>query len=165
LCILFVAGFLRRCLTQQSQIREKLYCGLYEIFKTNPTLHDIIFEIFLPQFMNYFDPNPEHTPIDLKKCIEVCNRQRVSLPNNTINNNNNNNNNTNISTNTNNNNSQMNDQMNDISIDIQIREPLDELIMCISRCLIVHYHPQKKEKPATSTQSIPNINGTFGLRR
>jgi hypothetical protein len=115
-------GFLRRCLTQQSQIRENLYSGLYDIFATNSSLHDVIFELLLPQLMNYHDPNPEHTPIKLKECVEVSPIRQIEI--------------TNI--------------QEKPGVEVQIREPLHQLLLCLCRCLVVHFHPMKAQKSLSS---------------
>jgi hypothetical protein len=109
-------------LTQQSQIRENLYSGLYDIFATNSAIQDVIFELLLPQLMSYYDPNPEHTPIKLKECVEVSSARQVEITNIT----------------------------DKPVVDAQIREPLHQLLMCLGRCLVVHFHPLKTQKSLSS---------------
>ena len=48
-------GFLRKCLSQQSQVREELYRALPDVLRTNPTLHVAVFGLLAPQLARYFE--------------------------------------------------------------------------------------------------------------
>lgn len=48
-------GFLRKCLSQQSQVREELYRALPDVLRTNPTLHEAVFGLLAPQLARYFE--------------------------------------------------------------------------------------------------------------
>jgi hypothetical protein len=45
----FFSGFLRRCMTQQAPIRERLYAGLCDIQEAHPSLSEQIFDLLLSQ--------------------------------------------------------------------------------------------------------------------
>ena len=47
--LIFNTGFLRRSLTQQAEVRGKLYEGLCELLKCSPSLKDTVADVLLPQ--------------------------------------------------------------------------------------------------------------------
>jgi hypothetical protein len=58
-------------LTQQSEIREKLYTGLFEIFRSNVSLHDMIFELLMSQLQRYYIADEEVSlrPLKFDECV------------------------------------------------------------------------------------------------
>eukprot|EP01130_Rhizamoeba_saxonica_P016320 TRINITY_DN7527_c0_g2_i1.p1 TRINITY_DN7527_c0_g2~~TRINITY_DN7527_c0_g2_i1.p1 ORF type:complete len:1325 (-),score=281.07 TRINITY_DN7527_c0_g2_i1:1259-4864(-) len=62
-------GYLRRCLSQQSEIREMLYATFAYITQHgNDRICDIMFELITPHFEIYFQPDTS-PPINFKRCI------------------------------------------------------------------------------------------------
>lgn len=61
---------LRRCLSQQADVRFILYSGLYSVLNKNSKLQEPILDLLLNQFKKYYeaaeDVNP---PIQLQKCL------------------------------------------------------------------------------------------------
>ena len=65
-------GVLRRCLSQQPEVRERLYSGLYEIFLEKAYLCDTVLGLLLHQFMQYYDRDlGKSPPLDLGKCLDA----------------------------------------------------------------------------------------------
>lgn len=67
-------GFLRRCLSQQWEIRARLYDALTEVFKSSHSLavKEAILELLLQHFMHFLETDPSvSAPIKLDKCVEV----------------------------------------------------------------------------------------------
>ena len=48
-------GFLRKCLSQQDQVREELYKALPDVLRTTPSLHEAVFGLLAPQLARYFE--------------------------------------------------------------------------------------------------------------
>lgn len=65
-------GFMRRCLTQQPEVREELYRSLPDVLRGNPGLHEAVFGMLAAQLRLYFDPqpSPDRAPLFLNKCLE-----------------------------------------------------------------------------------------------
>lgn len=65
-----ICGFLRRCLSQQPEIRMVLYTELHSIFIQLPRLRDLVLDLLVPHFMYYHEPANPHTQLKLMHCIQ-----------------------------------------------------------------------------------------------
>ncbi|KXJ09897.1 Fanconi anemia group I protein-like [Exaiptasia diaphana] len=71
-----ILGNLRRCFTQQSEVRELLYEGLYEVMCRNPQLRQSILDTLYMQFQKYYEPEEDvNPPIKLDPCLSVSGDQ------------------------------------------------------------------------------------------
>ncbi|XP_033632896.1 Fanconi anemia group I protein-like [Asterias rubens] len=65
-----ILGSLRRCFTQQADVRLILYEGLYEVLQRNSKLKDTIIDMLSKQWMGYYEPDDDvNPPIKLQRCI------------------------------------------------------------------------------------------------
>ncbi|XP_071497957.1 Fanconi anemia group I protein-like [Diadema antillarum] len=65
-----ILGNMRRCLTQQADIRLVLYEGLYEVLCRNSHLQGSILDLLLGQFKSYYESDEDvQPPIKLQPCI------------------------------------------------------------------------------------------------
>ncbi|KAI8512677.1 hypothetical protein Bbelb_093160 [Branchiostoma belcheri] len=65
-----ILGNLRRCLTQQADVRLLLYEGMYDVLSRNPHLGPPILETLLSQFRRYYEEEDDVTPpLQLDPCI------------------------------------------------------------------------------------------------
>ncbi|XP_038070700.1 Fanconi anemia group I protein-like isoform X2 [Patiria miniata] len=65
-----ILGNLRRCFTQQADVRLILYEGLYEVLYNNSKLKDTIVEMLSKQWTRYYEPDEDILPpIKLNQCI------------------------------------------------------------------------------------------------
>ncbi|KAG0200521.1 hypothetical protein BGX28_006426 [Mortierella sp. GBA30] len=68
--IMEILGMLRRCLTQQGEVRLSLYVGLMNLIETAPRLNPIIFEILQAHFVHFYDQSGARlTPLMLEECV------------------------------------------------------------------------------------------------
>eukprot|EP01088_Endostelium_zonatum_P018326 TRINITY_DN5841_c0_g1_i1.p1 TRINITY_DN5841_c0_g1~~TRINITY_DN5841_c0_g1_i1.p1 ORF type:complete len:1419 (-),score=238.06 TRINITY_DN5841_c0_g1_i1:262-4518(-) len=67
-----IISFLRRCLSQQAEIRDCLYTGFADLFKAskNSSVRQSILEILHQQFMIYYSDDEKAAPLNLELCIE-----------------------------------------------------------------------------------------------
>jgi hypothetical protein len=61
---------LRRCLSQQFQIREEMYKGFLEILEIKPNLTEPIMNLLLEQFIIYYEKDKKQVPLIIEKCID-----------------------------------------------------------------------------------------------
>ncbi|XP_022096600.1 Fanconi anemia group I protein-like [Acanthaster planci] len=74
-----ILGNLRRCFTQQGDVRLILYEGLYEVLSNNSKLSDTIVDMLSKQWMRYYETDEDkHPPIKLNECI-VRQADQISL--------------------------------------------------------------------------------------
>ncbi|XP_066448896.1 Fanconi anemia group I protein [Eleutherodactylus coqui] len=65
-----ILGCLRRCLSQQEDIRRILYEGFYEVIRRNSQLARPIMHTLVAQLKRYYEPEPDLLPpLMLEKCI------------------------------------------------------------------------------------------------
>ncbi|XP_067411776.1 Fanconi anemia group I protein [Emydura macquarii macquarii] len=65
-----ILGSLRRCLSQQSDVRLMLYEGFYDVLRRNSQLSNSIMETLLSQIKRYYEPEPDLLPpLKLDGCI------------------------------------------------------------------------------------------------
>ncbi|XP_064602070.1 Fanconi anemia group I protein-like [Liolophura sinensis] len=65
-----ILGNLRRCFTQQADVRPLLYQGLYGVLCRNTQLHETILDMLLGQLMKYYDEDSEILPpVKLAPCV------------------------------------------------------------------------------------------------
>ncbi|XP_069480410.1 Fanconi anemia group I protein isoform X2 [Ambystoma mexicanum] len=65
-----ILGSLRRCLSQQADVRLMLYEGFYDVLRRNSQLADSIMQTLLSQLQRYFEPKPDLLPpLKLEGCI------------------------------------------------------------------------------------------------
>uniref|UniRef100_A0A8C4VZU9 FA complementation group I n=1 Tax=Gopherus evgoodei TaxID=1825980 RepID=A0A8C4VZU9_9SAUR len=65
-----ILGSLRRCLSQQADIRLMLYEGFYDVLRRNSQLSNSIMETLLSQIKRYYEPEPDLLPpLKLEGCI------------------------------------------------------------------------------------------------
>ena len=71
--IFFVAN-LRRCLSQQAEVRLRLYNEFRLLVKSSQMLLPAVFEILYPQFLIYYERDQSvSTPLRLGTCIDSRN--------------------------------------------------------------------------------------------
>lgn len=71
-----ILGNLRRCLTQQADVRMQLYEGLFNVLCKNPQLQQPILDMFNTQFLKYVEPDEEiNPPIKLEPCLAASGDQ------------------------------------------------------------------------------------------
>ncbi|XP_062998739.1 Fanconi anemia group I protein [Elgaria multicarinata webbii] len=74
-----ILGSLRRCLSQQADVRLMLYEGFYDVLRRNSQLSNSILETLLSQIKRYYEPEPDLLPpIKLEGCI-VAQRDQIFL--------------------------------------------------------------------------------------
>ncbi|KAL3863875.1 hypothetical protein ACJMK2_005602 [Sinanodonta woodiana] len=67
-----ILGNLRRCLTQQADIRLLLYQGLFDVLCKNTQLQTAILEILLAQLKKYYESGENiNPPLKLEPCIQA----------------------------------------------------------------------------------------------
>uniref|UniRef100_A0A8C0G6D5 FA complementation group I n=1 Tax=Chelonoidis abingdonii TaxID=106734 RepID=A0A8C0G6D5_CHEAB len=65
-----ILGSLRRCLSQQADVRLMLYEGFYDVLRRNSQLSNSIMETLLSQIKRYYEPEPDLLPpLKLEGCI------------------------------------------------------------------------------------------------
>lgn len=65
-----ILGNLRRCLSQQADVRLLLYQGLFDVLNRNTQLKDAILEMLLSQLKGYYESNEDvNPPLKLEPCI------------------------------------------------------------------------------------------------
>ncbi|NXY48235.1 FANCI protein, partial [Ceuthmochares aereus] len=65
-----ILGSLRRCLSQQADVRLMLYEGFYDVLRRNSQLTSSIMEMLLSQIKQYYLPQPDLLPpLKLEGCI------------------------------------------------------------------------------------------------
>ncbi|XP_069078793.1 Fanconi anemia group I protein isoform X1 [Pleurodeles waltl] len=65
-----ILGSLRRCLSQQADVRFMLYEGFYDVLRRNSQLADSIMQTLMLQLKRYFEPKPDLLPpLKLEACI------------------------------------------------------------------------------------------------
>ncbi|EDO31110.1 predicted protein, partial [Nematostella vectensis] len=70
------AGNLRRCFTQQADVRVVLYEGLYDVMRRNPQLRQPILDALFVQFQKYYEPADDVTPpVKLDTCLSAAGDQ------------------------------------------------------------------------------------------
>lgn len=74
-----ILNSLRRCLSQQIQIREELYIGLIEIYEKNLHLRKIVLQILFFHFSKYYSDNSS-TPIHISLCFNKKNSNQQIEP-------------------------------------------------------------------------------------
>ncbi|KAG6544322.1 hypothetical protein Mapa_014156 [Marchantia paleacea] len=75
-------GLLRRCLSQQVNVRETLYQGLPKLLQVDPDAAENIFDLIFPHFSRFYLSGPENTvSFELDLCVVVQNdKVRVVEP-------------------------------------------------------------------------------------
>nr|XP_006139350.1 Fanconi anemia group I protein [Pelodiscus sinensis] len=65
-----ILGSLRRCLSQQADVRLMLYEGFYDVLRRNSQLSNSIMDMLLSQIKRYYEPEPDLLPpLKLEGCI------------------------------------------------------------------------------------------------
>ncbi|XP_066938275.1 Fanconi anemia group I protein isoform X1 [Macrobrachium rosenbergii] len=65
-------GILRRCFSQQHEVKSVLYSGMYDVCRSNPKMIVSILELLHHQSKQYLDKRPVvFNPIDLRKIVVV----------------------------------------------------------------------------------------------
>ncbi|CAH3026008.1 unnamed protein product [Porites evermanni] len=71
-----ILGNLRRCLTQQADVRVQLYEGLFHVLYRNPQLQQPILDMFFNQFQRYVESDEDvNPPIKLEPCLSAAGDQ------------------------------------------------------------------------------------------
>ncbi|XP_048585448.1 Fanconi anemia group I protein isoform X2 [Nematostella vectensis] len=71
-----ILGNLRRCFTQQADVRVVLYEGLYDVMRRNPQLRQPILDALFVQFQKYYEPADDVTPpVKLDTCLSAAGDQ------------------------------------------------------------------------------------------
>ncbi|XP_044294642.1 Fanconi anemia group I protein [Varanus komodoensis] len=74
-----ILGSLRRCLSQQVDVRLMLYEGLYDVLRRNSQLSNSILKTLLSQMKYYYETEPDLLPpIKLQRCI-LAQRDQICL--------------------------------------------------------------------------------------
>lgn len=68
-----ISAFMRRCMSQQAEIREALYTELYPIFAVCKNLRDCVLDILVPQFMHLVETDVDAT-VPLKR--DLCHSKK-----------------------------------------------------------------------------------------
>ncbi|KAL4709893.1 hypothetical protein ACJJTC_003856 [Scirpophaga incertulas] len=67
-----VVSILRRCLVQDSAVKQLLYSQLYDCVREKPALHEPILELIYEHLIKYLpESDTDETPLFLDKCIQV----------------------------------------------------------------------------------------------
>ncbi|XP_018620611.2 Fanconi anemia group I protein isoform X2 [Scleropages formosus] len=65
-----ILGSLRRCLSQQADVRLMLYEGFHDVLRRNSQLSSSVLQTLLSQLRRYYEPEPDLLPpLKLEKCI------------------------------------------------------------------------------------------------
>ncbi|XP_063781858.1 Fanconi anemia group I protein isoform X2 [Pseudophryne corroboree] len=73
-----ILGCLRRCLSQQEDIRRLLYEGFYDVLRRNSQLANPIMQTLVSQLKRYYEPEPDLLPpLKLEKCITAQKEQII----------------------------------------------------------------------------------------
>ncbi|XP_069622317.1 Fanconi anemia group I protein [Ranitomeya imitator] len=73
-----ILGGLRRCLSQQEDIRRILYEGFYDVTRRNSQLARPIMHTLVAQLKRYYEPEPDLLPpLKLEKCITAQKEQII----------------------------------------------------------------------------------------
>ncbi|OCT89735.1 FA complementation group I L homeolog isoform X1 [Xenopus laevis] len=65
-----ILGSLRRCLSQQADVRLMLYEGFYDVLRRNSQLASSVMQTLLSQLKRYYEPEPDLLPpLKLEGCI------------------------------------------------------------------------------------------------
>ncbi|WVZ56879.1 hypothetical protein U9M48_007350 [Paspalum notatum var. saurae] len=67
-----LSGLLRRCLSQQTSVKEILYEGLVRIVTSDPAAADTVLDFLWPHFINYYSEDAE-CPLKIDSCFKVEN--------------------------------------------------------------------------------------------
>ncbi|KAM4677003.1 Fanconi anemia group I protein [Discoglossus pictus] len=71
-----ILGSLRRCLSQQADVRLMLYEGFYDVLRRNSQLASSIMQTLLSQLRRYYEPEPDLLPpLKLEGCITAQGEQ------------------------------------------------------------------------------------------
>ncbi|KAM4747808.1 Fanconi anemia group I protein [Rhinophrynus dorsalis] len=71
-----ILGSLRRCLSQQADVRLMLYEGFYDVLRRNSQLASSIMQTLLSQLKRYYEPEPDLLPpLKLEGCITAQGEQ------------------------------------------------------------------------------------------
>ncbi|XP_073509353.1 Fanconi anemia group I protein [Phyllobates terribilis] len=71
-----ILGGLRRCLSQQEDIRRILYEGFYDVIRRNSQLARPIMDTLVAQLKRYYEPEPDLLPpLKLERCITAQKEQ------------------------------------------------------------------------------------------
>ncbi|CAH2274239.1 Fanconi anemia group I isoform X1 [Pelobates cultripes] len=71
-----ILGSLRRCLSQQADVRLMLYEGFYDVLRRNSQLSSSIMQTLLSQLKRYYEPEPDLLPpLKLEGCITAHGEQ------------------------------------------------------------------------------------------
>uniref|UniRef100_A0A8C5MF79 FA complementation group I n=1 Tax=Leptobrachium leishanense TaxID=445787 RepID=A0A8C5MF79_9ANUR len=74
-----ILGSLRRCLSQQADVRLMLYEGFYDVLRRNSQLSSSIMQTLLSQVKRYYEPEPDLLPpLKLESCI-TANGEQIFL--------------------------------------------------------------------------------------
>ncbi|KAM6426593.1 Fanconi anemia group I protein [Liasis olivaceus] len=74
-----ILGSLRRCLSQQADVRLTLYEGFYDVLRRNSQLSHSILDMLLSQIKQYYEPEPDLLPpLKLEGCI-LAQRDQIFL--------------------------------------------------------------------------------------
>ncbi|XP_061450761.1 Fanconi anemia group I protein isoform X2 [Rhineura floridana] len=74
-----ILGSLRRCLSQQADVRFMLYEGYYDVLRRNSQLSNSILEMLLSQIKRYYEAEPDLLPpLKLEGCI-LAQRDQIFL--------------------------------------------------------------------------------------
>lgn len=65
-----IMGLLRRALMQQSEVKQLLYEGLYDVVLHNPSFKDIVLELLLSQYEIYYNPDESEIPLRFGLCFQ-----------------------------------------------------------------------------------------------
>ncbi|CAI2176704.1 14244_t:CDS:10, partial [Funneliformis geosporum] len=69
-----ILGNLRKCFSQQPQLRLSLYEGLLELMDVHQHLNPIIFDILYPHFQQFFEQGSSlYATVHIESCIETLN--------------------------------------------------------------------------------------------
>nr|XP_056721814.1 Fanconi anemia group I protein [Euleptes europaea] len=74
-----ILGSLRRCLSQQADVRLMLYEGFYDVLRRNSQLSNSVLKTLLSQVKRYYEPEPDLLPpLKLEGCI-LAQRDHIFL--------------------------------------------------------------------------------------
>ncbi|XP_048337616.1 Fanconi anemia group I protein [Sphaerodactylus townsendi] len=74
-----ILGSLRRCLSQQADVRLMLYEGFYDVLRRNSQLTNSVLKTLLSQIKQYYEPQPDLLPpLKLEGCI-LAQRDQIFL--------------------------------------------------------------------------------------
>ncbi|TVU47095.1 hypothetical protein EJB05_06676 [Eragrostis curvula] len=67
-----LSGVLRRCFSQQANVKEVLYEGLKQIVASDPAVANSVLDFLWPHFLNYYTEDGE-SPLKIDSCFKVEN--------------------------------------------------------------------------------------------